>query len=186
MGRSTLYYLMIPLMAVAALLQSTAFARLAIGGVKPDLVLLLVVVGTLLYGPRIGVIWAFVGGLFLDILSGGPLGSSSLALMAAAAVAGVGHTTLSRFNVLVPLGAIILGTLVYGAVYTGTLFLLDGLIEAFSLERFGVSTLRRQVPVLETMQEVVLPSIVYNTVLMLLLLPVLNRIPETPETVSIT
>lgn len=185
MGRSTLYYLMIPLMALAALLQSTALARLAIGGVKPDLVLLLVVIGTLLYGPRIGIVWAFVGGLFLDVFSGGPLGSSSLALMAAAAVAGVGHTTLSRFNVLVPLGAIILGTLVYGLVYTGTLYLLDWLIEAFDLTRFDVNALRRQVPVLETLAAVVLPSIIYNTVLMLLLIPVLNRIPETPEAVSI-
>ena len=51
MGRGSLYYLMIPLMALAALLQSTAFTRLTIGGVKPDLVLLLVVIGTLLYGP---------------------------------------------------------------------------------------------------------------------------------------
>ena len=94
-------------MALAALLQSTALTRLAIGGVKPDLVLLLVIVGTLLYGARVGIVWAFVGGLFLDIFSGGPMGSSSLALMAAAAIAGVGHTTLSRFNVLVPLGAIV-------------------------------------------------------------------------------
>ena len=121
MRRGTLYYLMVPLMAVAALLQSTAFNRLAIAGVKPDLVLLLVVVGTLLYGPRAGVVWAFIGGLFLDIFSGGPLGSSSLALMAAAVVAGFGHTTMSRFNIFVPLGAMALGTLTYGLVYAGTL-----------------------------------------------------------------
>ena len=180
MGRSTLYYLMIPLMAIAALLQSTAFNRLTIGGVKPDLVLLLVVIGTLLYGPRVGVLWAFAGGLFLDILSGGPLGSSSLALMAAAVVAGIGHTTLSRFNVLVPLAAIVFGTLVYGLVYIGTLLALDVLIDALN-----ISALRRQLPFWETIQAVIVPSIIYNTVLMLLLIPVLNRIPETPETVSV-
>jgi rod shape-determining protein MreD len=180
MRRGTLYYLMVPLMAVAALLQSTAFNRLTIAGVKPDLVLLLVVVGTLLYGPRAGIVWAFVGGLFLDVFSGGPLGSSSLALMAAAVVAGFGHTTLSRFNVFVPLGAIILGTLTYGVVYTGTLLALNGLIDLT-----GVDALHHRLPLWETVQQVVLPSIAYNTVLMLLLIPILNRIPETPETVSV-
>lgn len=180
MGRSTLYYLMIPLMAIAALLQSTAFTRLTIGGVKPDLVLILVVIGTLLYGPRVGVLWAFIGGLFLDILSGGPLGSSSLALMAAAVVAGIGHTTLSRFNVLVPLAAIIFGTLVYGLVYAGILLALGGLNDALNTD-----ALRRQFPFWETVQAVIVPATIYNTVLMLLLIPVLNRIPETPETVSV-
>ncbi len=180
MRRGTLYYLMVPLMAVAALLQSTAFNRLTIAGVKPDLVLLLVIVGTLLYGPRAGVVWAFIGGLFLDIFSGGPFGSSSLALMAAVAVAGFGHTTLSRFNLFVPLGAIILGTLTYGAVYTGMLFVLDGLVTLT-----GADVLSHRLPFWETVQQVILPSIAYNTVLMLLLVPILNRIPETPETVSV-
>lgn len=179
MKRGTLYYLMAPLMAVAALLQSTAFNRLTIAGVKPDLVLLLLVVGTLLYGPRMGLIWAFVGGLFLDIFSGGPLGSSSLALMAAAVVAGFGHTTLSRYNLFVPLGAIILATLAYGMVYTGTLLALVGLIDLT-----GLDVVRHQLPLWETVLQVVLPSIAYNTALMLLLIPILNRIPETPETVS--
>lgn len=180
MRRGSLYYLMTPLMALAALLQSTAFNRLTIAGVKPDLVLLLVVVGTLLYGPKAGIVWAFIGGLFLDVFSGGPLGSSSLALMAAAVVAGFGHTTLSRFNVFVPLGAIVVGTLTYGLVYAGTLLALNGLVDLI-----GLDVLRHRLPVWETVQQVILPSIAYNTVLMLLLIPFLNRIPETPEAVSV-
>ena len=90
---------------LAGLLQSTAAARLEIRGVKPDLVLLLLVLGTLIYGSRSGLVWAFVGGIALDIFSGGPMGASSLALMAAVLVAGLGHRTLSRYNLLVPLGA---------------------------------------------------------------------------------
>ena len=108
------------------------------------------------------------------------MGSSSLALMAAAVVAGFGHTTLSRFNVLVPLGAVILGTLIYGVVYAGTLLALNGLIDVI-----GLDVLRHRLPFWETVQQVILPSMAYNTVLMLLLIPVLNRIPETPETVSV-
>jgi hypothetical protein len=126
------------------------------------------------------VTWAFVGGIFLDILSGGPMGSSSLALMAAAAVAGFGHTTLSRFNVLVPLGAIIVGTVVYGLVYAGTLLALNGLIDVV-----GINVLQHELPFWETVQAVIIPATIYNTVLMLVLIPVLNRIPETPERVSV-
>src|SRR5690554_7566761 len=90
--------MMIPLILMAGLLQSTAATRVKIYGVKPDLVLILLVVGTLIYGSRSGLVWAFIGGLVLDVFSGGPMGASSLALMAAALVAGVGHRTLSRFN----------------------------------------------------------------------------------------
>jgi rod shape-determining protein MreD len=81
---------MIPLIVVASLFQSTAATRIKIYGVKPDLVLLLVIVGTLIYGSRSGLVWAFIGGLLLDVFSGGPMGASSLALMAAVLLAGVG------------------------------------------------------------------------------------------------
>ncbi len=170
---------MVPLLIVAALLQSTAANRLTIGNVKPDFVLLLLLVGTLLYGARAGLVWAFVGGLFLDVFSGGPLGSSSMALMAAVVVAGLGHTTFSRFNLLVPLFAAALGTLVYGLTYMGMLQLVNTVIAAFDL-----GTLQHQLPFWPTIQEVVVPSIAYNTTLMLLLTPILNRVPETPESMA--
>src|SRR5690606_7340914 len=124
-NRGALYYMMLPLIAAACLFQATAAARIKIYGVKPDLVLLLVVIGTLVYGGRSGLVWAFFGGLGLDIFSGGPMGSSSLALMAAALVAGFGHRTLSRFNVLVPLVAMVAGTVVYAGAYLGILAVLQ-------------------------------------------------------------
>ena len=52
MNRGIFYYLMIPMIAVACLLQATALTRVKLYGVKPDLVLLLVVMGTLIYGGR--------------------------------------------------------------------------------------------------------------------------------------
>lgn len=176
MDRGLLYYAMVPLLLVAALLQSTTANWLAIGNVKPDLVLILLIVGTLLYGPRAALVWAFLGGLMLDIFSGGPLGSSSIALMAAVLVAGLGHRTFSRFNLLVPLASMALGTLVYGVTYIALLQLLNAGIGAF-----GWEAIQHQLPLSATVQEVVVPSIAYNTTVMLLLVPLLNRIPETPE-----
>src|SRR5262245_65976118 len=109
--------MMFPLIVAACLFQATAAARIKIYGVKPDLVLLLVVIGTLVYGVRAGLLWAFFGGLGLDIFSGGPMGSSSLALMAAVLVAGLGHRTLSRFNVFVPLVTMVASTVVCAGAY---------------------------------------------------------------------
>lgn len=165
-----LFYVMIPLVLAAGLLQSTAAARLEIRGVKPDFVLLLLVLGTLVYGSRSGLIWAFVGGIALDVFSGGPMGASSLALMAAVLVAGLGHRTLSRYNVLVPLAAIAFGTATYGLVYLGILSALD---------LFAVAP--REVPLLATIQYIVVPAAIYNVILMLLVIPFLNRVPESQD-----
>ena len=170
MNRGALYYMMLPLIAAACLFQATAAARFKIYGAKPDLVLLLVVIGTLVYGGRAGVVWAFFGGLGLDIFSGGPMGSSSLALMAAAMVAGFGHRTLSRFNVLVPLVAIVAGTVVYAGAYLGILAVLQYL-----------DVTQHQVPLLATVQNIVVPAVIYNTTLMVILIPFLNRIPESQD-----
>jgi rod shape-determining protein MreD len=162
--------MMLPLIAAACLFQATAAARIKIYGVKPDLVLLLVVIGTLVYGGRAGLVWAFFGGLGLDIFSGGPMGSSSLALMAAALVASFGHRTLSRFNLLVPLVAMVTATLVYAGAYLGILAVLQYL-----------DVTQHQVPLLATVQNVVVPAVVYNTTLMVILIPFLNRIPESQD-----
>ncbi len=170
MNRGALYYMMLPLIASACLFQATAAARIKIYGVKPDLVLLIVVIGTLVYGARAGLIWAFFGGLGLDIFSGGPMGSSSLALMAAVMVAGFGHRTLSRFNVLVPIAAVVVGTVVYAVAYLSILAVLQYL-----------DVTQHQVPLLLTMQNIVVPTVVYNTALMVFLIPFLNRIPESQD-----
>jgi rod shape-determining protein MreD len=170
MNRGILFYVMIPLVLMAGLLQSTAAARLEIRGVKPDLVLLLLVLGTLVYGSRPGLLWAFIGGIALDVFSGGPMGASSLALMVAVLVAGLGHRTLSRYNLLVPLTAIALGTATYGLVYLGILSILD---------LFAVAP--REVPLLATIQHIVVPAAIYNVLLMLMFVPLLNRVPEVQD-----
>lgn len=176
--RELLYYLMLPGLFVAALVQSAMLVRIEIGNVKPDLVLILVIFGTLVYGGQRGVLWAFVGGVALDLFSGGPMGSSSLALIAAALVASPGYQTLSRFNVVVPLAAAALGTLAYGLVYMGVLYALNFTIDLPFLQGYELQGARIQLPFVATLQYVLLPSVVYNTLIMLVLTPVLNLIPE--------
>jgi rod shape-determining protein MreD len=81
-------YLMFPLLTGVALVQTTLLARVSLLGGRPNLMLLVVLIWAVLRGLDEGLIWGFVGGLILDLLSGGPLASMALALVAAAYLAG--------------------------------------------------------------------------------------------------
>ncbi len=185
MSRTWLYYFIPVLLVLAGLLQSTAATRIEVSNVKPDLVLLVVVIGTLIYGGRAGLGWAFLGGIILDIFSGGPLGSSSLALIMVAVIVGIGQRTLSRYNIVVPLLSICIATIVYGATYVSILAVLEGLTRWPALNSINFDFVRPDLPsplwstlFWPTMQLIVLPALFYNLVIVLALVPWLNRVPE--------
>jgi len=88
----------------AALLQATLSPYVKISGVHPDLVLVLVIGWVTLRGWEDGLVWAFIGGLSLDFLSGAPFGLLTLALAAAALVAGLFHGRTFGSSIVLPLG----------------------------------------------------------------------------------
>lgn len=106
-------YLVVPLLVVVAILQTTLVPALAIWGVFADLPLLVVVSWSLLRGPREGILWGFVAGLMVDLFSGAPFGASTLALIAVGLLAGLGAATVFRAHVALPLLAMFLATIVY-------------------------------------------------------------------------
>ncbi len=71
-----------------ALIQTTLLARIKLWGARPDLMLLVVLVWAVVRGTDEGLMWGFIGGLLIDLLSGGPLAATALALLAAALLAG--------------------------------------------------------------------------------------------------
>ncbi|MBX2997686.1 MAG: rod shape-determining protein MreD [Caldilineaceae bacterium] len=158
------YILMVPLLGALAIIQTVVGPRLIVFGVRPDLILLVIVAWSLFNGSLSGIVWAFVGGLWMDILSGGPMGGSSLALMTASLVTGIGHNRFFRNNLFVPLSAAVLGTLVYSLVYLGVLTLVG-----------------HRLSFLETFFGLVLPATLYNSLLMLLLTPLFYRWLERRE-----
>jgi rod shape-determining protein MreD len=158
------YIVMIPFLGMLAIVQTVVGPRLTFLQVRPDLILLTVVAWTLFNGSRSGIVWGFVGGLWMDLLSGGPMGGSSLALMAAALVAGIGHNRFFRSNPMVPVTAAFLGTLVYSFIYLGILTLVN--------HRLSLG---------ETLFQIVLPATFYNSILMFLLTPLLHRWLEQRE-----
>lgn len=83
-----------------------------IGDVKPNLVLVAVVLVTVLLGFLPGIIWAFVGGLAANLLVGDPLGSVPLAMLVVAATVAGGAHLFGRLTWLYPVIAVFVGSIV--------------------------------------------------------------------------
>jgi len=81
-------YFGIPILLVAAVLQSAWLEDLHVLGGRPDLVLLLTVTWSIIRGSNEGALWGFVGGVFSDVLSGGAFGLWTLTLTLVSFLAG--------------------------------------------------------------------------------------------------
>lgn len=100
------------------MLQTTVMPHFSIWGVMPDLMLLVVISWSLLRGSKEGLIWALGGGLMLDLLSGGPFGTASLALVLSSLAVSLGELNLFRGAAWLPVAAAILATGIYDVSYT--------------------------------------------------------------------
>lgn len=99
---------------------------LLIGGVKPNLVLVAVVLVTTSFGFEAGITWAFVAGLIANLLIPEPLGSVPLALLAVAVIVGGGARVLGRLTWVYPIVAAFIGSIVADLVSQGALSLVGG------------------------------------------------------------
>jgi rod shape-determining protein MreD len=107
---------------VAALLELTVIPYLKVGAAHPHPVLVLGVIWAVVAGIEGGLVWAFVGGLVLDVLAQRPLGSTAFALLIAIGGAWVLGLGLSRLRPIAPIVAV----LVFSFIYSMTLFVLLG------------------------------------------------------------
>lgn len=99
------------------MVQSTVGNQLVLFQVKPNLMLLLVLIWTMMRGRREGMVVAFLGGFWLDFLSLGTLGISSAALITASFIVGFGRRGVAVTHLLIPLGMAIIGTSVYIVIF---------------------------------------------------------------------
>lgn len=79
---------------------------------KPNLVLVAVVLVTALFGFLPGITWAFVAGLTANLLVGEPLGSIPLTMLVAAGVVAVGSRVVGRSNLVYPAVAALAASIV--------------------------------------------------------------------------
>jgi len=92
---------MLFLLLLAWLLQSSFLELIAVAGVKPDLVMLIIVLYGFLLGPKEGAFLGYTGGLMEDLIFGQYIGLSALSNMVAGFLAGVAGEKLYRENILV-------------------------------------------------------------------------------------
>lgn len=85
---------------------------IVIGGVKPSLVLVAVVLVTVLVGFLPGITWAFVAGLTTNLLVGEPLGSVPLVMLLVAALVAGGARMLGRMTWIYPVMAVFVASIV--------------------------------------------------------------------------
>ena len=132
-----------------ALIQSSIGPFLTVIGVHPDLVLVAVIGWTLLRGPGEGLVWALIGGLALDLLSGGPFGATTVALVIASLLASLGYGRV--FGGYLPL------SLAYYLVYTLIL-----------------SVLKEPIAWIPALADIILPASVLNIAAMVFIYPLLR------------
>ena len=109
-------------MLISVSLQSTLIPALSIGGVRPDLVLVVVVSAALTSGRETGVLCGVFGGVLQDLLSAGPFGVNTLAKMLVGLCVGCYARKVDERNWLMPLMAVCAGTL--GAGVATALFII--------------------------------------------------------------
>jgi rod shape-determining protein MreD len=91
---------------VTALLELTVTPYLRIGNAQPHPVLVLGVIVAIAIGLEAGLVWAFVGGLALDVLALRPLGSTAFAMLLCVGGASILARSLARLRPIVPIGAV--------------------------------------------------------------------------------
>lgn len=144
--------------AGAAVLQAGLAPYLSIGGVVPNIMLLVVVTLALVEGPGAGASAGFVSGLLFELLGSGPVGPMVLVLTLTGYLAGLMHEKMFAEGWLLPLT--VLGIVSISAELS------YGLI----LNLLGVGG-----PFWVTFITKMLPGAVYNTALALLVYPLLAR-----------
>ncbi len=149
----------IPLMLAAALIQAIILPRLRMYGGQPDLVVLIVLSWAVFDEAQEGMVWAFIGGLFLDLFSGAPLGISSLVLVPITYLVGLTEARVYRTTILLPLLLAGGGTLAYHVIYLLAIRFLAGMSVAWLLVPWYVT----------------LPSLLFDMILILPILRVLRQ-----------
>lgn len=150
---------------VATLLQVALAPYVAIGGVTPNFLLLVVVTLALATGPTEGSTCGFVAGLIFDLVGSGPLGPMALVLSVTGYVAGLLHEQMFAEGWLLPITVLAIAALSAEVAYALVLALL------------GVGG-----PFWRGFITKMLPGAVYNVTLALLVYPWLARFlrPDRP------
>ncbi len=148
-------------LVVVLVLQATVAHRIAIAGVRPDLLVAFVVYFSWMRGPVSGVVGGFTVGLLQDLDAPGPLGLNAFAKTIVGFIVAKAGFRVHRSNVGVRFFFFLFAMLVHDVIYFGI----------YSAGEFGAF--------LRQIFFVAIPSALYTTVLVLLLLSAVERFSRT-------
>ncbi len=114
-------YLLIPVFALLAAVQTTLVPLLPTGDARPDLMLVIVIAWGVVRGGGEATLWGLGGGLFLDLMSGAPFGLQTLGLAVVGLVADLMETAFFRSSILIPLAAVFVATFFYHVLQAAVL-----------------------------------------------------------------
>jgi rod shape-determining protein MreD len=143
-------YISLPILLVAAVIQSTIVPEIRVGNGGPDLILMMVLSWTMLSGLEEGVLWAMVGGILQDLIIGVPTGTTALVLVVIMFLSDLTIGQVGRNNLIFPPIAIAAATIIYQ------------LLLAILL-----SVLGRPVSIAYMLPYITLPTLAFNLILIL-------------------
>jgi rod shape-determining protein MreD len=106
----------IPILAILAILQSSLLGQLRLLEGGPDLILMAVVGWALTGRSQEAMILGFIGGIFLDLLSGVPFGVTAIALVIVAYIVSASENRFWGTHPLLQMAAALLSSLIFHAV----------------------------------------------------------------------
>ncbi|MCK4740989.1 MAG: rod shape-determining protein MreD [Anaerolineales bacterium] len=118
------YILGFPLLILLAIFQSTLLGTFQFLEGRPDLILLAVIGWGLAGGSEEAMVWGLVGGIFLDMLSGVPIGTTSIILILIGTLVSLFERRIWEANFLMPLGVTLAGSLLFHILSLGVLLLM--------------------------------------------------------------
>jgi rod shape-determining protein MreD len=132
----------------AFMFQAAIVPHISIMGAKPDVVLIVAALYGFMYGPSVGSIAGFTGGLLSNLLIGSHVGPGLLSKSIVGFFAGLVQRTIFVENIVLPMLAIFIATGLNEFIYIGFMFLMG---EAIPLKLLVI--------------KVILPSALYNALL---------------------
>lgn len=133
---------------LVALLQVSVVQHVSLRGVLPSIMLILIVDWGILRGTDEGMLWALLGGVIIDSMSGWPFGTSTVALVTVAWAVSLGEGTFIRTHALLPMATVFGATVLY-----------------FLVAFFILLSTQHSIDWLAAMRDTVLPAAIYNAVL---------------------
>lgn len=151
-------FLALPILSLAAILQSAVVSRVPLLGGTADLMLLTILAWAVQERVTTGWQWAIIGGLMIDFMSGLPFGIFTASYLVSIALTLALRKRVWRFSILVYLLMVVFGTLISHLLSIGAVFLRAG-----------------DISILNMLQTISLPSLILN---MALSIPVFILVQE--------